>query len=204
MVGRYAVSKTAVYLWSIPSALADILIAVAMTLLLRGASSKFSSFVLIRVVRLTIETNTLTAGLAITTLVLYAAFPDKLYYMYMTKIIGKVYSNTLLVSLNNRIYFREHKPPGHGDSSCLTVSDRVRATALSSGSLRFAVPESQSRTPTGDNSQLCTIAAQTVELGEGKGGDTSIRWSPSHPGKCYLLPDDPECVIDTLHPSHGQ
>ncbi|KAH9048681.1 hypothetical protein EDB83DRAFT_1433123 [Lactarius deliciosus] len=177
MVGGYAVSKTAVYLWSIPSALADILIAVAMTLLLRSASSKFSSFVLIRVVRLTIETNTLTAGLAITTLVLYAAFPDKLYYMYITKVIGKVYSNTLLVSLNNRIYFREHKPPGHGDSACLTVSDRVHATALSSGSLRFAVPESQSQTPTSDNSKLCTIAAQTVELGEGKGGDTSIRWS---------------------------
>ncbi|KAH8998242.1 hypothetical protein EDB86DRAFT_3149034 [Lactarius hatsudake] len=202
MVGGYAVSKTAVYLWSIPSALADILIAVAMTLLLRSASSKFSSFVLIRVVRITIETNTLTAGLAITTLVLYAAFPDKLYYM--TKIIGKVYSNTLLVSLNNRIYFRERKPPVHGDSACLTVSDRVRATTLSSGSFRFAVPESQSRTPTGDNSQLCTIAAQTVELGEGKGDDTSIRWSPSHPRKCHLLPDDPECVIDTLHPSHSQ
>ncbi|KAH8984017.1 hypothetical protein EDB92DRAFT_1951079 [Lactarius akahatsu] len=203
MVGGYAVSKTAVYLWSIPSALADILIAVAMTLLLRSASSKLSSFVLIRVVRLTIETNTLTAGLAITTLVLYAAFPDKLYYM--TKIIGKVYSNTLLVSLNNRIYFREHKPPGHGDSACLTVSDRVRATALSSGSLRFAsLPESQSRTPTGDNSPLCTISAQTVELGEGKGDDTSIRWSPSHPRKCHLPPDDPEYVINTLHPSHRQ
>ncbi|KAH9170410.1 hypothetical protein EDB89DRAFT_1302700 [Lactarius sanguifluus] len=174
MIGGYAVSNTAVYLWSIPSALADILIAVAMTLLLRSASSKFSSFVLIRVVRLTIETNALTASLAITTLVLYAAFPDKLYYMYLTKVIGKVYSNTLLVSLNNRIYFREHKPPGHGDSACLTVSDRVRATVLSSGSLRFAIPESQSRTPTGDDSQLYTISTQTVELGEGKDVDISM------------------------------
>ena len=63
---------------------------------LRRANSKFSSFVLIRVVRLTIETNTLTgtspgklhsklhsdvhltfcvASLAIASLVLYVAFP---------------------------------------------------------------------------------------------------------------------------------
>ncbi|KAH9170140.1 hypothetical protein EDB89DRAFT_1340197 [Lactarius sanguifluus] len=56
-------------------ALADILIAVAMTLLLRRASGNFSSFVLIRVVRLTIETNALSATLVITTLVLFAAFP---------------------------------------------------------------------------------------------------------------------------------
>ncbi|KAH9170414.1 hypothetical protein EDB89DRAFT_1303068 [Lactarius sanguifluus] len=72
-VRGYLVTKTALFLWSIPSALADILIAVAMTLLLRSANSKFTNFVLIRVVRLTIETNTLTASLAITTLVLYAS-----------------------------------------------------------------------------------------------------------------------------------
>ncbi|KAH9034691.1 hypothetical protein EDB85DRAFT_976366 [Lactarius pseudohatsudake] len=77
---NYVVPRTALYLWAISSALADILIAMAMTLLLRRASSNFSSFVLIRVVRLTIETNTLTATLAITTLVLYVAFPNELYY----------------------------------------------------------------------------------------------------------------------------
>ncbi|KAI9445949.1 hypothetical protein H4582DRAFT_2069312 [Lactarius indigo] len=192
IVGRYAIPKTA--LWSIPSALADILIAVAMTLLLRSASGKFSNFVLIRVVRLTIETNTLTASLAITTLVLYAAFPvswTEISYdpssdaitlfpgsAKRTKVIGKVYSNTLLVSLNNRIYFREHKPPGHGDSAYLTVSNRVRATALSSGSPCFAIPESQSRTSRGDNPQLCTISL-TVGLDEGKG--ETIRRSPSLP-----------------------
>ncbi|KAH8984015.1 hypothetical protein EDB92DRAFT_1542200 [Lactarius akahatsu] len=95
IAGKYVVTKAGVYLWSIPSALADILIAVAMTLLLRVASSNFSSFVLIRVVRLTIETNTLTASLAITILVLYAAFPGELYYMYLTKVIGKVLQHAL-------------------------------------------------------------------------------------------------------------
>jgi len=74
------------------------------------------------------------------------------------------------VSLNNRIYFREHKPPGHGDSAYLTVSDGVRATALSSPC--FAVPAPQSRTQTGDNFQLSTIT-QTVELDKGNGDDIS-------------------------------
>jgi len=74
------------------------------------------------------------------------------------------------VSLNNRIYFREHKPPGHGDSAYLTVSDGVRAKALSLP--RFAVPVPQSRTPTGNSFQLSTMA-QTVELDKGEGDDTS-------------------------------
>jgi len=79
--------------------LADILIAMAMTLQLRKAIGNFSSFVIVRVVRLTVETNTLTgicllvsptsvhltsclATLAITSLVLYATFPNELYYIY--------------------------------------------------------------------------------------------------------------------------
>ena len=57
------------------------------------------------------------------------------------------YSNTLLVSLNNRIYFREHRLPEHAYSTCLAVSDRVRALAVSS--ISFAVPESQTHAQKG-------------------------------------------------------
>ncbi|KAH9038280.1 hypothetical protein EDB84DRAFT_1560397 [Lactarius hengduanensis] len=153
-------------LWSISSAIADILIAVAMTLLLRRASGKFSNFVLIRVIRLTVETNTLTASVAVTTLVLYVAFPHELYYVYTAFILGKLYSNTLLVSLNNRIYFREHKPPGHGDSAFSVVTDGVRA-----------VPGPQFQTPTDVTFQLRTNS-QAVEVDDGKGGDTNTTCSP--------------------------
>ncbi|KAN0128020.1 hypothetical protein V8E53_014197, partial [Lactarius tabidus] len=144
---KYVTSKIAIYLWSIPSALADILIAVAMTLQLRRATGNFTSFVLVRVVRLTVETNTLTAASVITILVLYAAFPNEVYYVYLAEIIGKLYSNTLLVSLNNRIYFREHQTPGHDNSTCLAVSDRVRTMTLSP--LSCVVPEPQSRASNG-------------------------------------------------------
>ncbi|KAH9066189.1 hypothetical protein EDB87DRAFT_694071 [Lactarius vividus] len=158
MVEKFVISKTGVYLWSIPSAIADILIAVAMTLLLRRANSKFSNFVLIRVIRLTVETNTLTASVAVTTLVLYVAFPNELYYVYTADILGKLYSNTLLVSLNNRIYFRDHKPPEHGDSAFLTITDGVRA-----------VPGPQFQPPTDIIFEIRTIS---------QGNDTNTTCSP--------------------------
>ncbi|KAH9979722.1 hypothetical protein BJV74DRAFT_123124 [Russula compacta] len=64
VLGKYAVSKIALYLWSIPSAIADILIAGTMTWLLRRKHSnggRYSDHILIRLVHLTIETNALSA-----------------------------------------------------------------------------------------------------------------------------------------------
>ena len=74
------------------------------------------------------------------------------------------YANTLLVNLNNRIYFRDHQPPGVGDSADFIPSDRVCATAQTS--LRFAIPEP-------DSFQLHTITP-TVDLGIGEGDDTMV------------------------------
>ncbi|KAH9071035.1 hypothetical protein EDB83DRAFT_2517615 [Lactarius deliciosus] len=171
-VGKYVLSKAGLYLWSIPSALSDILIAVAMTLQLRKACSDFSNFVLIRVVRLTVETNALTAAMAITSLVLYAAFPDEVYYVYITAIIGKIYSNTLLASLNNRIYFRDRRSSVHGISASLPVSKRVRAATITSpGSA--AIPGPQPQESKGDIFPLYSIS-RPGDLDD----DTSTDWSP--------------------------
>ena len=76
------------------------------------------------------------------------------------------YANTLLVNLNNRIYFRDHQPPGHGESADI-VSNRVCTTAQTS--LRFAISEP-------DSFQLCSIT-QTVELETGEGDDTILNLS---------------------------
>ncbi|KAH8993948.1 hypothetical protein EDB92DRAFT_1944229 [Lactarius akahatsu] len=193
-VGKYVVSKAAVYVWSIPSALADILIAVAMTLMLRRASSNFSSIVIIRVVRLTIETNALTAALAITALVLYAAFPNQLYYAYITEIIGKLYSNTLLVSLNNRIYFREHRSSGRGNNVGLSVFKKIHSTAVTPPC--SAGPEPQSQASKGDTFPLYSIF-QPASQDNSKSDDTSIDWSLPHPGKCHILPEVPGWTVGT-------
>ncbi|KAH9077829.1 hypothetical protein EDB83DRAFT_2514545 [Lactarius deliciosus] len=175
MLGKYVVPKTVLYLWAISSALVDVLIAVAMTLLLRRASSNFSSFVLIRVVRLTIETNILTAMLAITTLVLYVAFPNEIYYVYTVAIFGKMYSNTLLVSLNNRIYLRDHRSLEHGDSAYPSVPDGARAIAETP--LRFATPEPQSRELKKDTDIFShSIISWPMDLDNSRGDDTSTDW----------------------------
>jgi len=113
-LGTYSVVKPAQYLWLITSALADVLIAVAMLWLLkqmRSIEGRYSSYVLPRVVRLTVETNILTASVAVISFALYVAFPNEIYYACPTGIIGKLYSNTLFVTLNNRIYFRDHSSP---------------------------------------------------------------------------------------------
>jgi len=114
-LGTYSVVKPGQYLWLITSALADILIALVMTFQLRKMSAhegRFSNRVVPRIVQLTIETNTLTASVALISFVLYVAFPNEIYYTCPTGIIGKLYSNTLFVTLNNRIYFRDHLSPG--------------------------------------------------------------------------------------------
>jgi len=113
-LGTYAVVKPALYLWLITSAVADVLIAVVMTFLLRHTKSRengYSNHVLARIVRLSIESNTLTASVAVVSFILYVAFPNEIYYTCPTGVIGKLYSNTLLVTFNNRIYFRDHLSP---------------------------------------------------------------------------------------------
>ncbi|KAH9044166.1 hypothetical protein EDB84DRAFT_1636373 [Lactarius hengduanensis] len=198
--------KTSIYLWAISSALADILIVVAMTLLLRRASGNFSSFVLIRVVRLTIETNALSgticlsetphsrasnfslATLVITTLVLFVAFPNERYYTYTIYVFGKVYSNTLLVSLNNRIYLRDHQSPEHEESASPHVLDGARATVTT---LRVAIPEPRPRALGGISPR--SVIPRPVDLDNGRRSDasTNLNWSLvcafSH-HNCYPIP----------------
>jgi len=109
------VIKPSIYLWFGSSVLTDVLIAVAMVYLLiqrRDNKNQFSSYVLPRVVRLIVETNVLTTTVAIVTFTLFVAFPNKYYFLVPDTVIGKLYSNTLLVTLNNRIYFRDHPYPG--------------------------------------------------------------------------------------------
>ncbi|KAI0270139.1 hypothetical protein BGY98DRAFT_276028 [Russula aff. rugulosa BPL654] len=61
----------------------------------------------VKIVRLTIETNIMTTTNSVIALLLIAILPHKFYYTCPTAILGKLYSNTLLFSLNNRISIRE-------------------------------------------------------------------------------------------------
>ncbi|KAH9068059.1 hypothetical protein EDB83DRAFT_2519175 [Lactarius deliciosus] len=98
-------------IWMSGNALADVLIACSIFFHLRRrrneGDGQFSEHALSRIVRLTIETNVLTSTVGIIVFLMLAIFPDKSWFACPLAILGKLYSNTLLVSLNNRISIRE-------------------------------------------------------------------------------------------------
>ncbi|KAI0258749.1 hypothetical protein BC834DRAFT_974857 [Gloeopeniophorella convolvens] len=67
----------------------------------------------------------LTCALSISALLTVTIFPEKNWFTCPTAILGKLYSNTLLVSLNNRISLREesntHVSTIHGDKIAFAV-----------------------------------------------------------------------------------
>ena len=77
------------------------------------------------------------------------------------------YSNTLLVSLNNRIYFRDHSySEGRGNSQCDVDSSPSYPSAVSP--LTFAHPGLHSHTASiGDNLRLGAIpSAKVINIGK--------------------------------------
>ncbi|KAF8991014.1 hypothetical protein BDQ17DRAFT_314794 [Cyathus striatus] len=103
-----------IYMWFIGSATADILIAGTMAYLLLQARAKDNSpldGILIKLVTLVMETNALTASFALLSLTIFLAAPKTNWFICPILIIGKLYSNTLLVSFNNRSFLRVGKNP---------------------------------------------------------------------------------------------
>ncbi|KAJ7484758.1 hypothetical protein FB451DRAFT_92131 [Mycena latifolia] len=96
-----------VYMWLIGAALADVMIAGSMTFLLTQASAqnhRQTNDVVKRIVRLIVETNTLSAGVAILGLILFAGVPGTNYFVCPTMVLPGIYANTLLVTFNNRAF----------------------------------------------------------------------------------------------------
>ncbi|KAJ6549827.1 hypothetical protein B0H19DRAFT_1159817 [Mycena capillaripes] len=92
-------------IWLVGSAVADVAIAIVLSwTLLRARNKQFgSSGVVTRIVQLTVETNALTASVAIIGLILFLAVPQhSTLVVPPTAIIGKLYTNCLIAVLNNR------------------------------------------------------------------------------------------------------
>ncbi|KAJ7463944.1 hypothetical protein FB451DRAFT_1491974 [Mycena latifolia] len=90
--------------WNGGSALSDITIAVFMTYYLSQKVTAFRqtrAFVS-KLMRLTVETGTLTAFVAITNFTLFIALPGRAYYAATTAMLPKLYANCILVVLNAR------------------------------------------------------------------------------------------------------
>lgn len=63
-----------------------------------------------KLVRLVIESGTLTATVAVVGVVLFAALPGTVYYEFPALILAKLYANTLVTSLNNRAFLYKLRP----------------------------------------------------------------------------------------------
>ncbi|CAA7266185.1 unnamed protein product [Cyclocybe aegerita] len=93
-------------IWNGGSALCDLIIAVCMTFYLsrRNTGMKQTQQVVRKITRLTIETGSLTAVIAILNFIL-ALLPGRpTYYMATAGILGKLYSNSMLAVFNSQSF----------------------------------------------------------------------------------------------------
>jgi len=111
--GKFAtgrILKMLALTWLTGNTISDLLIAAAMVYYLakrRVREEYASSHALVSIVRLTVETNIITTTVSVASLLIVSLYPDKNWFFCPTAVLGKIYSNTLLVSLNNRIAIRE-------------------------------------------------------------------------------------------------
>ncbi|KAF8876048.1 hypothetical protein BD779DRAFT_176144 [Infundibulicybe gibba] len=96
-------------IWLVGAAVCDILIAITMCYCLsRSETGLRSTHVLIsKLIRLTIETGTVTATVATIDIALFLGFPHNNYHRVPALILAKLYSNTLMVTLNSRLYIAD-------------------------------------------------------------------------------------------------
>ncbi|KAI0263187.1 hypothetical protein BC834DRAFT_971472 [Gloeopeniophorella convolvens] len=97
-------------IWLIDNAVCDFLIAGSMIYYLtRRAVSEnlLTDHAMAKIIRLVVETNVLTTIVGIASVITVVGFPEKNWFTCPTAVLGKLYSNTLLVSFNNRISIRD-------------------------------------------------------------------------------------------------
>ncbi|KAJ8077549.1 hypothetical protein PM082_001981 [Marasmius tenuissimus] len=117
-------------IWYTTSAACDLIIAVYMCYLLtRGSSNGFESTrrIIGRIIRLTVETNALTAALAVTTVGLLLGQNNQTYYTAFSLILPSIYGNTLMVMLNLRLKFSTGSTSNNIVSAA--ISDRSSGNA---------------------------------------------------------------------------
>ncbi|KAK0486411.1 hypothetical protein IW261DRAFT_1559812 [Armillaria novae-zelandiae] len=87
------------------SALCDIVIAICMTYYLMRSNTGFRStqILVTKIIRLIIETGSVTAVVVLATFILFVAQPHQAYYGTPSLIESKLYANTIYMVLNSRI-----------------------------------------------------------------------------------------------------
>ncbi|PBK86500.1 hypothetical protein ARMGADRAFT_1086347 [Armillaria gallica] len=97
--------KTSIVIWCGASALCDVVIAICMTYYLtrRNTSFQQTQILVTKLIRLTIETGSVTAVVALLSLILFFVLPGQTFYSTPVFIMPKLYANTVYMVLNSRI-----------------------------------------------------------------------------------------------------
>jgi len=112
----------------IGNTISDLLIMGAMIFYLTKRSTREdygTRHALVSIVRLAVETNIATTSVSIVSLLMVSLYPDKNWFICPTSILGKMYSNSLLVSLNNRIAIRDRSVPCSGGRIDRSVAEPI-------------------------------------------------------------------------------
>lgn len=116
-------------IWNGGSALCDVIIAICMTFYLsrRNTGMMQTQLLLKKIIRLTIETGSLTAVIALLNFVLALLPGHPTYYMATAGILGKLYSNSMMVVFNSRMKIGPDHNKGATNDSSLASVHRSRA-----------------------------------------------------------------------------
>ncbi|PBK66293.1 hypothetical protein ARMSODRAFT_960237 [Armillaria solidipes] len=94
----------AIGIWCGASALCDIIIAICMThyLIMRTTNFHHTQMLVTKIIRLTIETGSVTAVVALLNFVLFIVFPHQTSYITPGLLVPKLYANAVYMVLNSR------------------------------------------------------------------------------------------------------
>ncbi|PBK80915.1 hypothetical protein ARMGADRAFT_949010 [Armillaria gallica] len=112
-------------------AMGDIVIAICMTYYLMCNNTGFhrTHILVTKLIRLTIETGSLTAVVALTALILFFVLPHQTFYVTPILVISKLYANTIYMVLNSRIQIIGGRDIYTSSTDMETTTTMVRGTA---------------------------------------------------------------------------
>jgi len=117
--------------------------------------------VITKIIRVTMETSTLTASIAVINLVLYLALPGKAYHLLPQLIMGKMYAISVMVTLSSRKDLQEimSSPPN------TSYYESTRGRAQTNASLPTAGPDGVVVTTSYQQNVDDTKSRGDIELG---------------------------------------
>ncbi|KAJ7612491.1 hypothetical protein DFH06DRAFT_1243412 [Mycena polygramma] len=129
LLGQVITLKTLSITANTLSAVADITISVVLVILLQGSKTGFkrSTDLINRLMVFTFNTGLPTSVCALVATICISAFPDTFLYIFFFLMLGRFYTNSILVTLNSREYIKSASENASREQYSLENSGRARA-----------------------------------------------------------------------------